>query len=389
MKRNILIVGALFISTVAFSQTPVFNYNGAADVIFSYPPRGSGGRAFVHDDSNILTLNYGGDFTGGVRIGPNFHVAPDGSLRAGNAPYSANSKNSFNSYNSGQGAGLATGWITADFGSADNASDRLVFGVGYGGKAVIGTHNYNLNSWGGDLLISPDGGNVGIGTHSASSKLYVAGQTSSFNSAFGQIDHITSTKNYANFSSNNHGTLLISSNLYFKDNDDLKIANTHPTMAGAGILIPGNQRANQGGMIFYTSMPASVMEDQAFSGIAAMAIKPSGDIGIGTVTPKEKLSVNGKIRAHEIKVETDKWPDYVFMPEYKLPILSEVEKQIKANGHLPNMPSAKEVETNGLAVGEMVKLQQQKIEELTLYLIEQNKQMTEMKKEIEKLKKQK
>lgn len=388
MKRISLILGILLTGTVSFAQTPVFSFNGQADVIFSYPPRGTGGRAFVHDDNNILTLNYGGDFTGGVRIGPNFYVATDGSLRAGNAPYSPNSKNSFNSYNSGQGVTLATGWITADFGSADNTSDRLVMGVGYGGKAVIGTHTHNLNSWGGDLLLSPESGNVGIGTTTPSSKLDVSGQISSFQTGFGQSSPSMSTRSFVNFSSNNHGSVIVSSNLYMDGNDDLKIAKNHQTMSGASILLPGNGQPNQGGISFYTNAPQPVTADQSFSGTTALAIKPNGDVGIGTATPKEKLSVNGKIRAHEVKVETAYWPDYVFKPEYKLPILSDIEKQIKTNGHLPGMPAAKEVEANGLSLGEMVRLQQQKIEELTLYLIEQNKQMIEMKKEINTLKKQ-
>ncbi|WP_199137831.1 hypothetical protein [Pedobacter sp. ASV12] len=103
-----------------------------------------------------------------------------------------------------------------------------------------------------------------------------------------------------------------------------------------------------------------------------------GNVGIGTTTPNEKLSVNGKIRAKEIKVETANWPDYVFADGYKVEKLEELERYIKANKHLPEMPSAKEVEANGVELGEMVKLQQKKIEELTLLLIEQNKQLQDL-----------
>ncbi|SES20074.1 hypothetical protein [Pedobacter rhizosphaerae] len=115
----------------------------------------------------------------------------------------------------------------------------------------------------------------------------------------------------------------------------------------------------------------------------------NGNLGIGIHNPAEKLAVNGNIRAKEVKVEAANWPDYVFRPDYELPSLSVIEKQIKANGHLSEMPSAKEVEANGVKLGELNKLLLKKVEELTLHLIEQNKQMTEMKKEIEKLKKQK
>ncbi len=109
-----------------------------------------------------------------------------------------------------------------------------------------------------------------------------------------------------------------------------------------------------------------------------MSVGRNGNVGIGTTTPNEKLSVNGKIRAKEIKVETANWPDYVFEEGYKVGTLEELESYIKANKHLPEMPSAKEVEANGVELGEMVKLQQKKIEELTLLLIEQNKQLQDL-----------
>jgi len=101
---------------------------------------------------------------------------------------------------------------------------------------------------------------------------------------------------------------------------------------------------------------------------------PSGNVGIGTLDPKERLSVNGKIRAHEIKVETANWPDYVFAKDYRLPSLRETEKHIKEKGHLPGIPSAEEVKANGVNLGEMNTKLLKKIEELTLHLIEQNKQ---------------
>ncbi|WP_211660253.1 hypothetical protein [Pedobacter nototheniae] len=104
---------------------------------------------------------------------------------------------------------------------------------------------------------------------------------------------------------------------------------------------------------------------------ASIAIKvlSNGNVGIGTTTPKEKLSVNGNIRAKEVKVETKDWPDYVFKKDYPLLSLEATEKHIKEKGYLPGMPSAKEVELNGLELGEMNKRLLQKVEELTLHLI--------------------
>ncbi len=117
--------------------------------------------------------------------------------------------------------------------------------------------------------------------------------------------------------------------------------------------------------------------DVADSKLTAMAINSNGNIGIGTVSPRERLSVNGKIRAHEIKVETAHWPDYVFEEGYDVGTLKGLESYIKTNKHLPEMPAAKEVERNGVELGEMNKLLLKKIEELTLHLIEHEHKMNE------------
>ncbi len=101
----------------------------------------------------------------------------------------------------------------------------------------------------------------------------------------------------------------------------------------------------------------------------------TGNVGIGTNNPNGwKLAVNGKIRAKEIKVETG-WADYIFAENYNLPTLKDVENHIKEKGHLQNIPSAEEVEKNGIELGEMNKKLLEKIEELTLYTIQQQKQI--------------
>uniref|UniRef100_UPI004025B03F hypothetical protein n=2 Tax=Bacteroidales TaxID=171549 RepID=UPI004025B03F len=111
----------------------------------------------------------------------------------------------------------------------------------------------------------------------------------------------------------------------------------------------------------------------------------SGNVGIGTENPQNKLDVNGTIRAKEILVESN-WADFVFEQNYKLPTLREVEEHIKEKGRLPNVPSEQEVKTNGINVGETNALLLQKIEELTLYVIQQQKAMEQQQKEIEELK---
>ncbi|AXT50740.1 hypothetical protein D1818_07820 [Aquimarina sp. BL5] len=111
-----------------------------------------------------------------------------------------------------------------------------------------------------------------------------------------------------------------------------------------------------------------------------------GDMGIGTNTPDAKLAVNGNIHAKEVKVDLVGWPDYVFENDYNLPSLQQVENHIAEKGHLENIPSAAEVAENGLQLGEMNAKLLQKIEELTLYMIEQNKKTENLIKEVEALK---
>jgi len=121
------------------------------------------------------------------------------------------------------------------------------------------------------------------------------------------------------------------------------------------------------------------------SGLTYLTLN-KGNLGIGVIDPQDyKLAVNGKVRAKEIKVEATNWPDYVFLPAYEKSSLADLEKFINENRHLPEIPSAKEVETEGLSLGEMNALLLKKIEELTLYLIEQDKKSEKQESRIREL----
>lgn len=114
----------------------------------------------------------------------------------------------------------------------------------------------------------------------------------------------------------------------------------------------------------------------------------AGNVGIGTTTiPTDyKFAVNGKIISEEVKVQLQsQWPDYVFKTDYNLKSLQEIQSYIQEHGHLPNIPSAKEVEANGIELGEMNRLLLEKIEELTLYTLEQNMKNQKLENRISKL----
>lgn len=109
----------------------------------------------------------------------------------------------------------------------------------------------------------------------------------------------------------------------------------------------------------------------------------AGMVSIGTTrTPLGyRLAVGGKIISEEVVVRIQaNWPDYVFANDYKLPPLAEVEKFVRVNKHLPDVPTAAQVSDNGIAIGELNTILMQKVEELTLYLIEQEKRIQTLEK---------
>jgi hypothetical protein len=202
----------------------------------------------------------------------------------------------------------------------------------------------------------PATGNVGIGTVSPDSKLNINVGAGGTNGTVGL--RIGSVSNYPSLElgiENDYDGMIKTYG------NDLKI------YAG-NWRVPGTVASENHAVYFYTSKIGSTNWS-----IPKMVLNHEGNVGIGVSSPSERLTVNGNIRAREIKVENTNWPDYVFNKSYLLPTLQQTEKHIKEKGHLPGIPSAEEVKTNGIDLGEMNAKLLQKIEELTLHLIEQNK----------------
>ncbi|MEM7086151.1 MAG: hypothetical protein AAF489_08220 [Bacteroidota bacterium] len=122
-----------------------------------------------------------------------------------------------------------------------------------------------------------------------------------------------------------------------------------------------------------------------------------GYIGIGTKTPDELLTVKGKIHTQEVRVDLNGAvaPDYVFehyflgsseiKPHYRLLSLSEIEAYLEKHHHLPGIPSAQEIEKEGLSLKEMNLALLEKVEELTLYVIQQQKEIDALKEKVSKI----
>lgn len=142
------------------------------------------------------------------------------------------------------------------------------------------------------------------------------------------------------------------------------------------------------GIAFFAD--ANIPLNVAYSPTTRMFIQNNGNVGIGTSNPGPyKLAVEGKIGAREIKVTlANPWADYVFDPSYQLRSLYDVEKFVQLNKHLPNIPSASEVkEAGGVELGNMNVKLLEKVEELTLYVIQLKKENDKIKEQLEKIQK--
>ncbi|MCD7973705.1 MAG: hypothetical protein LUG18_13790 [Candidatus Azobacteroides sp.] len=241
------------------------------------------------------------------------------------------------------GKSLNLGYITSGdvrLKITPNASYGTYFDYSYG----MYFRDANMNA----VLTFTDEGYIGIGTNNPKSELHLNGD---FTIRVGDMftAHSTDRFTYDGKTLPTYG---------FSYDYDTKLGSSAPILYSSA----------RGGMRFFTG------------GNNSLTILNNGNVGIGTIiNPTNKLEVNGTIRAKEIRVESTGWSDFVFDPSYELPSLKDVKLHITQNRHLPGIPSENEVLENGINVSDIASKLLQKVEELTLYVIQQNEQLEEQK----------
>jgi hypothetical protein len=206
-------------------------------------------------------------------------------------------------------------------------------------------------------------GNVGIGIATPSQKLHIFSGTTTSNFLLEGTYSESGTSGISNFYlKNNSGGALFG--FFFKKE------------SGVTYVV---QSAYDGSVwIAYNKLNYSTKEleykeglvDVKFSNTGNILMMNPGNVGIGELNPSAKLAVNGVIACRDVNVTATGWSDFVFDDHYNLPSLTEVQLFIEKNGHLPGVPSCREVQKNGLKLGDMNAILLQKIEELTLYMIQ-------------------
>jgi hypothetical protein len=352
-----------------------FSYNGAADIILKYADRGTGGRAIVHDTGNTLVLNYGSDFKGGTRIGNDVFFKDGGNsfIQSGRVGIGTNDPKQTLTVDTKQANSNAG--VPAQSGTVQNGIMRLqVNGDSWGETMDFGMNVLPSYAWiqatnrghletNYNLALNPNGGNVGIGTTDPKTKLHVFVDTPLGDKA-GNYSPLTRVQNPV------IGNHFFVNDYLLREHDG---ADWFSASYLKGISIDGSFFEPTTLRSWIKQNPLAEKIEFGSSGTTYMSV--GSKVGIGTDNPDELLTVNGTIHAKEVKVSLDGLADYVFHPTYKLMPLPEVEQYVKTNSHLPEIPSASEVAKNGMSIGEMQNKLLQKVEELTLYSIQQNKKI--------------
>ena len=227
-----------------------------------------------------------------------------------------------------------------------------------------------INELGNNSIFNLVGGNVGVGTSTPQRKFdsYTIGGAYNGNNYFRMGVGAAGAyggNNHIEFTYNDWGNVGDRT----KDNIVAKIQSTSNVVSGTDV---------GGTLSFFTKEKGGVFSTAP---IERMTIISDGNVGIGTTNPTSKLTVAGNINSREVKVSVDAGADFVFEKDYALPSLQEVEKFVTENKHLPEIASAKEMQKEGINLSEMNMKLLQKIEELTLYVIEQNKRIELQQKE--------
>jgi hypothetical protein len=257
----------------------------------------------------------------------------------------------------------------------------------------VGTHDLYFGRWQSDwkgwrkIVMQDEIGNVGIGTSAPTATIEaVTPLVDGFETAL-KVRVSDATQDYFKISNGTAAGGQFIPRLY-----GYHISDNRAALCLIGAVESGNDSGTDPIMIFDSRLSANAITTRTLFawdsyGNRKMVLTANGSLGIGTTTTgPHKLAVEGSIGAREIKVQATGWSDFVFEKNYTLPTLEEVEKHINEKGHLKDIPSEKEVLENGINLGEMNSKLLQKIEELTLYSIEQNKKIEAQTKEIESLK---
>ncbi|MCZ8217573.1 MAG: hypothetical protein O9262_15115 [Cyclobacteriaceae bacterium] len=264
-------------------------------------------------------------------------------------------------------------------------NDQGKFFINNTGNVGIGT-----STPGGKLVVSENGTAITIGSGSIGfNRNYVDGYIYNNNSTAWQINGNNDGFGISGF----NGAI----NQPFKILNDGKIGIGTPTpdedltVKGVTKIYPNKTGDARSFLVRSTFLNHSFIDNNypvvlATGGGNQPLILDAARVGIGTNDPKNKLSVNGTVWATEVKVSLTDGVDWVFEDDYDLRTLEEVEEFIKQNKHLPEIPSAEEFRKNDLNVAEMDNKLLQKIEELTLYMIDMNKRMGQLENENKELK---